>query len=302
MGPDDARPRSSVPVDLPTDLIVIGKRLRPIDPVRVANLQVSMRENRFIGSITVRPLPAGDTGRFKLVVGAHRITAWRNEGGRTIPSQIRILSDDEAEQIEIDENLVRDGLSPLERAEMVARRFEVWGRRFPDRVAEGDLGAAPKRGRPEKGLNLSQFPGGAAGTMGFAADTAAQIGLSKATIKRAWSVVNGIPADVRRELHGTPIARNESLLRQLASIGDRAEQLRVANVLIEGKTKSVSDAMAIAAGNTPSRPAQTPVDVSVKAFRKVWADATPSARAAILHELAGRSLPKGWIVREATDA
>lgn len=36
----------------------------------------------------------------------------------------------------------------------------------------------------------------------------------------------------------------------------------------------------------------------VEAFRKLWGDASPSARKAILHELAGKKLPDGWTVTE----
>lgn len=283
-------------VQIPTSSIEVGFRLRAVDPATVENLKVSINESGWFGSILVRTLPSEEgEQRFGLVAGAHRLAAMRSLGRDRIAATIRALSDDEAEQIEIDENMIRRGLTPLERAEMVAARFAVWGRRFPDRVASGEGTARPKRGRPANCDKFSQFASGA--TMGFAAETAADVGLTKRTIEHAWATVNGLPQPLRLKLRSTWIAKNEGVLRQLAGIGDRDEQARVAEVLLSGNTKNVSDALAIVSGNTPSKAVQTPVDEAVKAFRKVWTAASPSARAAILHDLAGRPLPKGWTVR-----
>lgn len=290
--------RNSAPIDLPVDSIVVGKRLRALDEARVANYAVSMSENGFFGSILVRPIPPNELGvRYELVFGAHRLAAWKRTGHATIPAHVRALTDDEALQIEIDENLVRQDLTPLERAEHLAARYEVWSRRFPDRVDTGK--AAPKRGRPGNSVNLTDFTAGAPQTMGFTTDTAAEVGLSKSTVERAFRVMQGVPADLRAKLHGTPLAKNDGLLRQLAALGDKAEQAKVADVLLRGETKNVSDARAIAAGNAPAAKVQTPVDETLKAFRALWGKASPSARAAILNELAGRSLPKGWSISEA---
>lgn len=288
---------SSAPVDLPISLIVIGKRLRTLNPAKVANLRVSMRENKFFGSITVRSVP-GEEGAtiFKLVAGRHRIAAWSAEGNATIPATVRILTDDEALQIEIDENLLAPDLTPLERAEMLLERHAIWARRNPDRIIVQDGEVKPKRGRPGNVDKMSEFPE----TMGFAVDTAAELGITRRSVDRAWSTVKGLPPELRAQLHGTPVAKNEGVLRQLAAIGDKAEQAAVAAVLIKGETKSVPDARAIAAGNAPSSKVQTPVDETLKAFRKLWGKASVSGREAILHELGGaKSLPKGWTVSGA---
>jgi ParB family transcriptional regulator, chromosome partitioning protein len=285
-------------IEVPVSSIETGPRLRNVDPATVENLKVSIQESGWFGSILVRPLPCGEgESRFGLVAGAHRLAAMKALGRTRIAATIRVLSDDEAEQIEIDENLVRRGLTPLERAEMVAARFAVWGRRFPDRVQSVGEGCRPKRGRPKKGENFSQFPP----AMGFASDTAADVGLTKRTIEHAWATVNGLPEALRLRLRGTWIAKNEGVLRQLAGVADREEQAKVAEILLAGQTKSVADAIAIANGSTPARAAPTPVDETLKAFRRLWGSASPSAKAAILHELAGKKLPAGYSVTETVD-
>ncbi|MFN3513423.1 MAG: ParB/RepB/Spo0J family partition protein [Phenylobacterium sp.] len=285
---------------LPIKSIMVAPRLRPVDPAAVANLQVSIQETGWFGAVLVRPLPDDDLGpRYELVAGAHRLAAMKGLGRQTIPATIRVLSDDEALQIEIDENLIRRGLTPLERGEMIVERFAVWRRRFPERVAQADGQAMPKRGRPSNSAKFAELSGGAPQTMGFAAETAADVGLSERTVRAAFSTVSNLPADLRAQMRGTPLARNEGLLRQLAAIGDRKEQAKVAELILSGAAKNVADARAAAAGNAPSTPVQTPTDEVLKTFRKLWGSASTSARAAILNDLAGRKLPDGWSVTEA---
>ena len=300
----DAASDPALLIEIPVRSIVVGDRLRQVDPATVENLQVSIKETGWFGSVLVRPLPDDELGpRYGLVVGAHRLAAVKALGRSAIAATVRPLSDDEALQAEIDENLVRRGLTPLERAEMVAQRFQVWARRFPDRInAEGDA-TKPQRGRPKNSVNMTEFSGGAPATMGFAAETAADVGLSPATIERAWRVVTHLPADLRARLHGTPVAKNEGLLRQLAALGDREEQAKVADVLLRGETKSISDARAIAAGNTPSKPAPTPVDEVVSAIQKIMAKAEPRARDAVYEHLAGTIGKKSaWMIIRKDEA
>jgi ParB family chromosome partitioning protein len=279
---------------LPLRSIQVSGRLRAVDPATVANLQTSIEETGWFGSILVRPLLDDELGpRYELVAGAHRFAAMKGLGRDVIPATIRVLTDDEALQIEIDENLVRRGLTFLERAEMVDARLKVWARRFPARVTQSEA-TVPKRGRPTNSAKFAEFMNGVPETMGFAAETAAQVGLSERTIRSAFSMVSGLPADLRARLHGTPIAKNEGLLRQLAALGDKAEQAAVAELLISGQAKNVSDGRAIAAGAAPMPPPQTSTSETVKAFRALWGGASPIARTAILNDLLARKLPGGF--------
>lgn len=284
---------------LPIASILVGSRLRSVDPATVANLMVAIGESGFTTAITVRTLD-GEEGevRYQLVAGAHRLAAMRALGHSVIPAVALVLTDDEAEQIEIDENLVRRGLTPLERAEMVLARQRIYARRWPDRVSGAPEAAQAKRGRPPKKSEiLSDFLAGMPATMGFAADTAAEIGVTDRTIRHALEIVRGLPADLRAQLHGTPVAKNEGALRQLAAIGDKDEQAAVAAVLIKGETKNVADARAIAAGTPLVTPVKTAVDETLKALRKLMAAASPSAREAVYAELAGSISDKSaWVI------
>lgn len=287
---------SRAALELPVGSIQVSARLRPVDQAAVDMLAVSIEEHELSQPITVRPIGSEEgEAAYELVVGAHRLAAFRKLGLASIPAQVRILTDADARLVEVDENLIRRELTPLERAESIAARFEAWRSRFPERVVASRGVAKPKRGRPGNSANLTEFLNGAPVSMGFTVETAAATGLSESVVKRAAAVFRGLSPALRAKIAASWIARNDSTLRQLAALGDLAEQAAVVDILMAGKTKNVSDARAIAAGATPHKPGLA--DVPINAVRKAWKAATPSQRAAILHFLAGQPLPKGWEVR-----
>jgi hypothetical protein len=278
--------------------IEVGERLRELGEGAVADLMVSIQETGLIQPIVLRPLERedGEIG-LQLVAGAHRLEAHRRLGRETIRARVIDLSDLDAQQAEIDENLVRQEVVGWPRCRFVAARAGIYAERHPEAVRNiGDEGPRG-RGRPRK----DQFPlrGGKyiPSLMGFVAEVADQTGLDRSTIERdaqIWAALHPFDAQIR----ALPLAHDTRALKRLAAAPPELRAPAI-ELLASGKTGDVSDALVVADGGKPaSKPAQTPVDQAVKAFRKLWGDASPSARAAILNDLAGRSLPKGWIVRE----
>ncbi|MEW5687196.1 MAG: ParB/RepB/Spo0J family partition protein [Pseudomonadota bacterium] len=297
-----------------TQLLVSKIRIpagrRAIDPAHVANLAVSFEEIGQRHAIGVRPIPDTDPERatytYELVSGAHRLSTAALLGWRVIDGVIENESALDSTIAQADENLLHRPNDALERAQAVNARLEAWAAKHPERVSVDEGGALRvRRGRPAKlphGAAVSGKMGhgdpfNACG-MGFAEETAKAAGLSLPTIKRDLAVYRGLSASLQDRLLGTEIAANPGLLRQLADMADKDEQAKVADVLLTGRTKNLSEAMAIAAGNEPVKPVQTPADEAVKAFRKLWGAASPSAREAILADMAGRALPKGWMVEQ----
>jgi hypothetical protein len=111
-----------------------------------------------------------------------------------------VLTDDavDAELAEIDENLVRRGLSALERAEHLGRRDELLR-------AKGDR--APGH-RPKKGADSAPFLTTAA--------LATQVGLSERRAQEYLQIAAKIPANVRETLRPTAVAHSADALVQLA--------------------------------------------------------------------------------------
>lgn len=284
--------------------IIKGDRLRAADPAAVEAKRVSMRESGQISPILVRPAP-DQPGWFVLVAGLHRLEAAIAEGWSTIRADVRQLTDDEARLIEVDENLISKALTPLERAIFVDVRLQVWGRLHPERVIKAeaeDASAAPKRGRPQNSAKFAEFLDAVPPTMGFGVETAEELGISERTIRNALLIARGLSSLTLAKVAGTKVAKNEGLLRQLAAVPDKAEQLRAAEALVSEQAKTFPDALVIATGKAPApEPAPRPVDETVAAFMAIWKKAPPTHRAAILHKLSGEKLPGAWTVMERAD-
>ncbi len=80
-------------------------------------LTASIAATGVVQPILVRPLP-GD--RFQLIAGERRWLASQRAGKATIPAMVRVVSDEQAMEITIVENLQRADLNPMEQA----RAFE----------------------------------------------------------------------------------------------------------------------------------------------------------------------------------
>ena len=94
-----------------------------IDEAELAELAASITANGVVQPILVRPLASG---RFQLIAGERRWRASRLAGKKTVPALLRQVSDEQALEITIVENLQRADLNPMEQA----RAFERLSREF----------------------------------------------------------------------------------------------------------------------------------------------------------------------------
>jgi ParB family transcriptional regulator, chromosome partitioning protein len=94
-----------------------------IDEAQLAELAASIKANGVVQPILVRPLASG---RFQLIAGERRWRASQQAEKATIPAILRQVSDEQAMEITIVENLQRADLNPMEQA----RAFERLSREF----------------------------------------------------------------------------------------------------------------------------------------------------------------------------
>ena len=94
-----------------------------VDQEQLTELAASITANGVVQPILVRPLA---NGRFQLIAGERRWRASQLAGKRTIPAILRQVSDEQAMEITIVENLQRADLNPMEQA----RAFERLSREF----------------------------------------------------------------------------------------------------------------------------------------------------------------------------
>jgi ParB family transcriptional regulator, chromosome partitioning protein len=105
------------------------------DGEALEELAESIRANGVVQPIVVRP--AQEEGRYILILGERRLHASRKAGKATIPAMIRRVSEQQAAEMTIVENLQREDLSPLEQAEafrVLSEEFKLTQAQIGERV------------------------------------------------------------------------------------------------------------------------------------------------------------------------
>jgi len=97
-------------------------KLPPNSP-EIANLKCSIQEHGLLQPIVIRPLDHG----FEIVAGHRRFSACRSLRWRFIPCKIRDLSDKQAYEIQLTENIQRKSMDPIEEAEAYQKYVNEYG-------------------------------------------------------------------------------------------------------------------------------------------------------------------------------
>jgi ParB family transcriptional regulator, chromosome partitioning protein len=103
---------------------------------QLAELAASITANGVVQPILVRPMA---NGRFQLIAGERRLRASKLAGKSTVPAILRQVSDEQAMEITIVENLQRADLNPMEQArayERLAREFHMTQEQMAQRTGK----------------------------------------------------------------------------------------------------------------------------------------------------------------------
>lgn len=171
---------------LPDDLtsmpiadIVVNDRRRQLNMAKAYEVADSIGRIGLLEPLIVRE-------NRTLVAGRHRLEALRILGWTMAPVRVVCLSDLDAELAEIDENLIRNELNLLERAEHLARRKEIYEAIHPE-ARHGASGGWHNN----KGASLEKD------TLSFSSDAAAKLNVSPRTVRRDVKIGTSIADDVR---------------------------------------------------------------------------------------------------------
>jgi ParB family chromosome partitioning protein len=105
------------------------------DDDALEELADSIKANGVVQPIVVRP--AEEEGRYILVMGERRLHASKKAGKTHIPALVRRVSEQQAAEMTIVENLQREDLSPLEQAEafrVLSNQFSLTQQQIAERV------------------------------------------------------------------------------------------------------------------------------------------------------------------------
>lgn len=109
------------PRSLPIELLRPGQYQprRHFDEEAIRNLVESVRERGVLQPLLVRPLPGTDAGAqtYEIIAGERRWRAAQLAGLHEVPVVVRSLTDREALEVALIENIQRQDLTPLEEAE-----------------------------------------------------------------------------------------------------------------------------------------------------------------------------------------
>jgi ParB family chromosome partitioning protein len=97
-----------------------------IDEAAMNELAASIKETGVVQPIVVRHVAA--TGKYQIIAGERRWMASQRAGKHAIPALVRQVSNQQAMEMTIIENLQREDLNPLEQAkafERLAREFNL---------------------------------------------------------------------------------------------------------------------------------------------------------------------------------
>jgi ParB family chromosome partitioning protein len=191
------------------DKITISPNRRPLKDDKIVELIESIKANGLLNPITLDQ-------KQNLIAGLHRLTACKLLGFDRIKCNIITCEDTEhARLAEIDENLIRNELDTLERADLWLERERIL-ERLGLRARPGDNQYTRKGGEiisppPKTTLDLAK-----------------ETGYTKRTVQQGKQIAQNIVPEVKEAIRGTPIAKSTTALLKVARAGneerERAEQ------------------------------------------------------------------------------
>lgn len=192
----------------------------------IAELAKSINKIGLLNPITV-------TEDLYLVAGYHRLKACSAVGWTEITANIKSLNDLQAELAELDENLLRNDLTVLERSEQLERRKVIYLELYPE-TRQGLAGG--------KALAAKKADEEASEIISFAGDIADKTGLSKRTIEQEIQIAKKITTPVKEVIRNTPLADSKVELLQLARLKPQQQEI-VVNKIVAGESKNLSSAI-----------------------------------------------------------
>lgn len=214
--------------------IVVGKRLRPLDPAAVNLLKDSISKIGLQTPLSVRPL--SNEGGLLLVAGHYRLQACIELGMTNIPVRVVNGSEIDARLWEIAENLHRAELTLIEKAEHIAewiRLVEERGKVSAQVAPKLSVRGRVNEGRPKSGINAA----------------ARELGVERTEAQRAIKIAS-LDSEAKAEAKALKLDDNQSSLLKAARQSGKEGQIRV---LQEHAVKK-------AAPRTPDPSADTPAD------------------------------------------
>jgi ParB family chromosome partitioning protein len=116
---------------------------RVFDDAKVAELAENIRQHGVLQPILVRPLPEGEAGTYELVAGARRFRASKIAKRESIPATVRELTDAQALELQVIENVQRVDVHPLDEAQGYAALIQLQPNTYTVETIASRVGRSP---------------------------------------------------------------------------------------------------------------------------------------------------------------
>lgn len=263
-------------IDVPED------RVRAIRMVRVQVLSSDIKANGLLQPIG---LVEEDTGRFTLVFGAQRLFAAKTLGWDMIDARVQPhnwITPQQRTVDEIMENLNREALTMLERAESLAALKVLHEELYPHTRNGGDRKSAKRKNQNE--------------IFSFSKEAAEKTGLSRRAIEIAVAIVTKLDAEVKHRLRGTWLEDHQAGLRLLSEQPTQLQH-QVCDLLFSTppEATSVADAIVLAEGRRLPSSAEKLLTSVMNNFSKLSDRDRRAVFAAHEDEIRAYAQEKGWL-------
>jgi len=114
------------------------------DQSKLAELAENIRQHGVLQPILVRPLPKGAADTYELVAGARRYRASKLAGRESIPATVRELTDAQALELQVIENVQRVDVHPLDEAQGYAALIKVQPDTYTLETIASRVGRSPQ--------------------------------------------------------------------------------------------------------------------------------------------------------------
>ena len=165
-----------------------------------------------------------------LIAGLHRLEAAKLLGWTGVECTVSSLEGLQAELAEIDENFVRNDLSPVEYGDLLLRRKEIYEALHPETKNGGDKKSQEIRTRKARSDSFDPF----------VADTAKKLGISRRTVEERIQTAKNLTPEVKEIIKGmdAPIPKKTAL--KISRLNPE-QQKEVAGLLASKEIKSIKD-------------------------------------------------------------
>ena len=205
--------------------IKVNPGRREATPEDVQRLSESVAEVGMMNPISV-------TADHTLIAGLHRLEAAKRLGWTEIECSVSDMDALHTELAEIDENVIRTGLSDLELSELLARRKKIYETLHPSTIARNLPGHASNYESSSDKMTGEEKP--------FSQDTAEKMGVSPRTVERHVQIAENLTPETKEILRGTDKKITKQNLTKLSRL-EPEQQAEAAGQLVAGEIKSVDE-------------------------------------------------------------